>query len=271
MKNIVISISDIQKLKGKLKILNEEYIKLYEKLEDLKKEKEYLESMYMCKLGALIFLRFENEIKYRKLKKKLTLMIAAMNKNEKIDHMKIEKILEKDLVEYYKDLDELRNNLNNSRRFLELPTLTIDEIKKVKEIFRKLAKILHPDINKDLNTEMMELWLRVKEAYENNDLALLIIFEGIVNKSEIKEDVKISYVEENITVLKLKINELKILIDEEENDFPLNIRDDIDDETYIKGKKQELTYEIHEYDRIIEELENKINAILKGEGLWTSQ
>ncbi|MEW8995610.1 hypothetical protein [Clostridium sp.] len=110
MSDIVISLTEVQKLKEELNTLNEEYLKLYEKMEDLKKEKEYFESLYMCKLGALIFLRFENEIKYRRLKKKLALIVKSKNKGEEI-----EAALEEELAEFYKNLEELRNNLKNSR------------------------------------------------------------------------------------------------------------------------------------------------------------
>lgn len=98
MSDIVVSLTDIQKLKEELNALNEEYLKLYEKMEDLKKEKEYFESIYMCKLGALIFLRFENEIKYRRLKKKLALIVKSKNKGEEINIEEIEAALEEELA-----------------------------------------------------------------------------------------------------------------------------------------------------------------------------
>ena len=82
MKELVISLSKVQKLKEELNILNKEYLKIYEEMEDLNKKKESLESIYMSKLGALIFLKFEKEIEYRKLKKKLNLLIKSKNKNE---------------------------------------------------------------------------------------------------------------------------------------------------------------------------------------------
>ncbi|GAB6169568.1 hypothetical protein JCM1393_20280 [Clostridium carnis] len=82
MRELVISLSEIQKLKEELKCLNEEYLKFYETMEDLNKKKEYLESLYMSKLGGLIFARFEKEIKYRKLKKKLTIIIQNKNKGK---------------------------------------------------------------------------------------------------------------------------------------------------------------------------------------------
>jgi len=263
MSDIVISLTDIQKLKEELNTLNEEYIKLYEKMEDLKKEKEYFESIYMCKLGALIFLRFENEIKYRRLKKKLILIVKSKNKGEEINIEEIEATLEEELEGFYKNLEELRNNLKNSQEFLELPTLTEEEVKKVKEIFRSLAKILHPDVNKNLNEEMMELWLKVKEAYENNDLMILIILEGIVKHNEIKEDIKVTSIGENIVVLKKKINELKNFIDEEEHSFPLNIKELIDDNEYIKDKKKDITNDIHEYEIMITQVEKSICEVLK--------
>ncbi len=263
MSDIVISLTDIQKLKEELNTLNEEYLKLYEKMEDLKKGKEYLESLYMCKLGALIFLRFENEIKYRRLKKKLALIVKSKNKGEEINIEEIEAALEEELAEFYKNLEELRNNLKNSREFLELPSLTDEEVKNVKEIFRSLAKILHPDVNRGLNEEMMELWLKVKEAYENNDLITLIILEGIVKHNEIKEDIKVTSIEDNIVVLKKKINELKKFIDEEENSFPLNIKELIDDNEYIKEKKKDITNDIHEYEIMITQVEKSICEVLK--------
>ena len=92
MKELVVSLSRVQKLKEELNILNKKYLKLYEEMEDLNKEKEVLESLYMSKLGALIFLKFENEIEYRKLKKKLNLIIQSKNKNEKIDINNIDNI-----------------------------------------------------------------------------------------------------------------------------------------------------------------------------------
>ena len=57
MKELVVSLSRVQKLKEELNIVNKKYLKLYEEMEDLNKEKEVLESLYMSKLGALIFLK----------------------------------------------------------------------------------------------------------------------------------------------------------------------------------------------------------------------
>ncbi|MDU7240404.1 DnaJ domain-containing protein [Clostridium sp.] len=264
MKELVISLSKVQKLKEELNILNKEYLKIYEEMEDLNKKKESLESIYMSKLGALIFLKFEKEIEYRKLKKKLNLLIQSKNKNEKIDINKIDDILKLELKSFYKELESIREKMNDSKIYLESPILNDEEVKKIKELFRKLAKKLHPDINKNLTKEEIELWNKIKEAYENNDLVSLIVLEGIIDNIEIKEDVSIDSIEENIEKIKNKIEKINIIIKESLNEFPLNLREVINNESFIQSKKDELNKEIKIYKEKINELNKLIYEVIGG-------
>ncbi|MDU1566032.1 MAG: DnaJ domain-containing protein [Clostridium sp.] len=264
MKELVISLSKVQKLKEELDILNKEYLKIYEEMEDLNKKKESLESIYMSKLGALIFLKFEKEIEYRKLKKKLNLLIQSKNKNEKIDINKIDDILKLELKSFYKELESIREKMNDSKIYLESPILNDEEVKKIKELFRKLAKKLHPDINKNLTKEEIELWNKIKEAYENNDLVSLIVLEGIIDNIEIKENVSIDSIEENIEKIKNKIEKINIIIKESLNKFPLNLREVINNESFIQSKKDELNKEIKIYKEKINELNKLIYEVIGG-------
>ena len=264
MKELVISLSKVQKLKEELNILNKKYLKLYEEMEDLNKKKEVLESLYMSRLGALIFLKFENEIEYRKLKKKFNLIIKCKNKNEKIDINNIDNILKKELESFYKELEDIRERMKISKMYLESPILSDEEVKKIKEIYRKLAKKLHPDINRNLTEKEIELWNKLKEAYENNELISLIVLDGLVNKIEIKDDISASNIEENIEKIKDKIEKLKLINEEVLNEFPLNLREVINDNNFIENKKEELNKEIKIYKEKIKELNNRINESLGG-------
>ena len=264
MKELVVSLSRVQKLKEELNILNKKYLKLYEEMEDLNKEKEVLESLYMSKLGALIFLKFENEIEYRKLKKKLNLIIQSKNKNEKIDINNIDNILKKELESFYKELETIRERMKISKMYLESPTLSDEEIKNIKDIYRKLAKKLHPDINRNLTEKEINLWNKVKEAYENNDLISLIVLDGVINDIEIKEDTSISNIEENIGKIKDKIEKLKVINNEALNEFPLNLKEVINDNNFIENKKEELNKEIKIYKEKISELNKLINEAIGG-------
>lgn len=262
MSDLVVLLSDVEKLKKRLKELNEEYLQLYEKMEDLKKEQEYFNSIYMSMFGALIFLRFKKQIEYRRLKKKLTLIIKSKNMGKSIDLEEIEKELELELAEFYKNLEQLRRDLKSSQEFLESPSLSEEELKETKSIFRKLAKILHPDVNENLSDNMLAIWLKVKEAYENNDLITLIILEGLVN-NDIKENIKINSIDERIDILSKKIFEIKESIHKEENSFPLNIKELLRDDEYISDKKEEITSEIRKYDKHILEFNKRISQLLE--------
>lgn len=264
MKDLVISLSKVQKLKEELNILNKEYLKIYEEMEDLNKKKENLESLYMSKLGALIFLKFEKEIEYRKLKKKLNLVIQSKNKNEKIDINKIDDILKLELKSFYTELESIREKMKDSKKYLESPILNDEEVKKVKEIFRKLAKKLHPDINKNLTKEEIELWNKTKEAYENNDLVSLIVLEGIIDNIEIKEDLSVNNIGENIEKIKNKIEKINIIIKDSLNEFPLNLIEVINNEGFIQSKKDELNKEIKIYKEKINELNKLIYEVIGG-------
>ncbi|WP_147585065.1 hypothetical protein [Clostridium amazonitimonense] len=57
----------------------------------------------------------------------------------------------------------MRDNLKSSGEFLELPRLTGEEIKNLKEIFRNLAKILYPDLSKDLDEKSWSCGLKLKK------------------------------------------------------------------------------------------------------------
>lgn len=155
MEGKVIALSDINNLKEELNELNQEYLFLFEKLEDLKKDREYYENLYMNRLGSLIYMKLEKEIEYRRLKMKLALIIKNKNKGEEVNINDIDKILQKELIDFYKELNNMSHKLKESQEFFKCPTLSYEE--------------------------KMELWLKVKEAYENNDLVTLIILYKRVN------------------------------------------------------------------------------------------
>lgn len=154
--------------------------------------------------------------------------------------------------------------MKDSKIYLESPILNDEEVKKIKEIFRRLAKKLHPDISKNLTKEEIELWNKIKEAYENNDLVSLIVLEGIIDNIEIKEDLSINNIEENIEKIKNKIEKINIIIKDSLNEFPLNLIEVINNESFIQSKKDELNKEIKIYKEKINELNKLIYEVIGG-------
>ena len=87
--------------------------------------------------------------------------------------------------------DNKRNNSNKKKN----STIT--------KIFRKLSKIYHPD----LNEENLEIYNKIKEAYDKDDIIILIMYA-------IKNNIKINDIDMDISeAIDTKISELETEID----------------------------------------------------------
>ena len=80
-------------------------------------------------------------------------------------------------------------------------TLSEENAKELKNIYRKLIKKLHPDLNKENAIKNKNLLLQVTQAYENGDLETLRNLELLTDEIIEKENI------ENIIVLGLSVLE----------------------------------------------------------------
>ncbi len=103
------------------------------------------------------------------------------------------------------------NNILTSR--LETEPITdaeptvVDKDPKLRKLFRKIAKITHPDITKD--SEMNELYVKSKTHYESDDLSgLYLLCDQLKIDFEI-DDIDTELIQEKILSLKNKIEFLE--------------------------------------------------------------
>ncbi|MDD7794359.1 hypothetical protein [Clostridium sp. 'White wine YQ'] len=161
MGNELIEIEEYRDLKDKFDSMTKYYLSLIEEKEDLLfKEKVLLEAKYLSIFGYLIKQKLQREIDLRRIKKKISLIQFYLNKGEKVDKEEIEKKLEEEMKLFKFQMEDFKERLSQSKKLIESPTLTDEEYNEVKSIFRKLAKKLHPDLNKILTEREMNLWNR---------------------------------------------------------------------------------------------------------------
>lgn len=254
-------------LKDRLNKLNQEYILVFEKREDLlKKHRSALEAIYLSYFGGLIYKKFELELQYRKLKAKINKMIAAINCGQKVEIDKIENELTKELENFYKEINDFKKKLKESKDYITSPIVTDEELKEIKLIFRTLAKKLHPDIVGDLDEIDQNLWYQVLEAYENNDLLSLIVLNDTIDNN-IKKDDKVDYnnLENRINRIEKEIEIIKQDINNAKKEFPFNIEDKMNDPKFVEDKKKQLVQEINTLRSTIEKLNNNVNELLGGQ------
>ena len=70
--------------------------------------------------------------------------------------------------------------MNEALRWNEATTLSDNEEKELKMLYRKLVKILHPDMNPQATDAQVELFEHALTAYQNGDLETMRLIDAMV-------------------------------------------------------------------------------------------
>ena len=207
-----------------------------------------IETAYMLALGSLEYKAFELHCEFLRLKRKIDLVQAKKNRQEKVVISAIEKILDEEFEEYQQQIDEKINKMNKALDHSKGRPLTEEETKEVKKTYRNIVKALHPDLHPDITPAQIQLFQNAVQAYENGDLNSLRIISEMVAEPVIPEKS-----ENGLTVLakeKERLSKTIELIREQiteiKSEYPYTMKDLVDDPEQIAKKKAELEETINE-------------------------
>jgi len=252
-----------KELTRKLEALHLEFLDLFTRHKYMvENESVVLTSLYLEKLGRLQLELLEKQTEASRLKMKMKLIQAAINRNEQPDLRAIEHEIQARLQNYYAQIQAQSAALDEAHKVLS-HLISEEETQKLKEIFRVLCKRLHPDLNPNQTEDERDLFIKVKAAYDLqrlSDLQNILLYMEDSNKEElilISSDEKverIKHLENQVISLKLKIDQLK-------QSFPFSIEVLISDEDYIVQKQEELRIQIKTYEEEIVKYSNIINIM----------
>ena len=127
-----------------------------------------IETAYMLALGSLEYKAFELNCNVLRIKRKIDLIQAKKNRQEKIALSAI---------------DKLNKALDHSQGHV----LTDEETKQIKKLYRSIVKALHPDLHPEITPAQMQLFQNAVQAYENGDIGNLLIISEMVAESVVPE------------------------------------------------------------------------------------
>jgi DnaJ-class molecular chaperone len=120
--------------------------------------------------------------------------------------------------------------------------LSEEEAKKLKEVFYVLCRRLHPDLNPQQTTQEADLFIKVKAAYDLqqlDELQRILLYLDMRESSDFTSQVadekqqRIEHLEKSIAGLKEKMAQL-------ESAFPFTMRALLGDEAALAEKKAEI-------------------------------
>ena len=261
---------EFESAKQKLEALRKEYALLLAEYDDLTGTvRRGLETEYMLQIGRRENEIFALQIQAQQLKREISLYQAAKNRRETISEAAVQEIIVKEFAEYKAKLDELEKKVREAEKHHLSPKLSAADCKAVKEAYRELVKLLHPDLNPELPEAAKQLWLRIVEAYKNNDLLELNILGDMVLALLKEGDVKVhtldrmEEIREEQERISQKIADLRNRMEQLRREPPFVYEKLLTDVAAVQEKRKELDELRVSFEKHIEEL-TRLRDSLRG-------
>lgn len=267
MSEIIIS-PEYLKLIEEVKQLKEDIVSLYEEKDELIYHIcRNIETEYMSKVGVLEYKLYEFQCKILRLKRKIELYQMKINRQEVPNEKEIEEKLDVEYKKYEEKLNKMSNDIQDALNRKNYVILSEENSKELKDIYRKLIKKLHPDLNKENSEKNKNLLLQVTHAYENGDLETLKNLELLTDEIIEKECIEVGELDElkqSKEKYKIIINGLIESINKIKDSFPYNKKEFLKSDILVQKRKDELNKEMKMYKEVYLKLEDILNK-LKGE------
>ncbi|MBP9165369.1 MAG: hypothetical protein KBF99_19460 [Leptospiraceae bacterium] len=250
------------KLVLEIEAIRKEYSILWEEKDRLENQlKPLLLIKFNLELGHTILAYMNMHLYFLKLKRKIELLQMHINQNRQVNMNEIESSLYAEFQEWISQISKLEKDIRVARQ-TTFDFLKPEDSIRLQEIYRKLVRILHPDLNKNITENQKILWNRVQDAYKNLDLEGLLNLEILAGSEELISEISSLEV---LTKKKDKLwNQFQILtksVDEVKKSFPLDLERELDDPEWIKresGLYQNKTKEIEsllpQYEKIYKDI-----------------
>jgi len=236
----------------------DEYEKVILKRDRVRKEADEIHREYIRVFGDLIERSFSLKVDCIRLKKMIGYCQLQPNQGRPVDPASMLDQVAAEMEAYVKQLVQLRMIRNDHGK-----TISEYAALQIRQIYREIAKAIHPDMNPVLyqHEEVQELWERVVLAYRCNDLPGLEELQVLVNKAIEKYSGEAVYL--YIPDIAERIAKIEAEIEEIITTDPYLLRLVLEDEAACEEKKKALLEEIEAYTVYKQEL----TAILAGYGI----
>lgn len=242
-----------------IRIRNASYAKYEEVLtrrDEVRKEAFQYENAYIREFGDLILKVFQKKMECIRKRKTIDYCQVFLNRGESVDQNALQDYLDRELAAYREKLEQMIRDNETAKDF---QSIAQSDLLKIKRIYRRLVKKIHPDINPltNENEELKGLWQRLIIAYECNALHEMEETEVLINA--LLERLNLGTMEITIPGIEERIAEVEEEIERIISTDPYRYRELLEDPKAISEKRTELE-ELQEF----EEYEKQLDEILDG-------
>ena len=263
---IIIPFPDFQKLKEEIEKLRTELSMLVLERDELRFVIcKNIEMEYMLKIGGLEYQAYEAECTFLRLKRKVELIQAKKNRQEKVILSVIEDALDHEFLEYQKRLDEQMDKMNDALERSKADPLSEEESRELKILYRKVVKALHPDMNPEITDAQARLFDQAVSAYKNGDLPAMRLIDEMVGGGPVLTDqenmaVKLSKEKDRLNSL---LERVKKEIGKIKTEYPYTMKEFLEDSEKLERRREELEKILEQYQELAAFYRTKIEEMLR--------
>ncbi|MCX7997650.1 MAG: hypothetical protein N3A69_01695 [Leptospiraceae bacterium] len=256
---------EYQELLTRFNALSQEFATLLEEEENLLlHEKPVLIAKYNLTIGGYVLKYLEKQLEYLKLRRKIELLQSHINRGEVLDLASVEVAVAGEFQDWMDRISNLNQEILEAQEG-GFVAIRQDVALEVKNLYKKLARKLHPDLNKNLTEKGKLLWNRLQRAYENFDLEEMKNIEILADSENLIEE------QSSMEELKTQIEKLweKVLKKQEQlqtirESFPFSIARQLNDPNWVNQEIESYQVKIKEIEIILPEYEQVYQSLLNG-------
>ena len=202
-----------------------------------------IEGEYLRRVGSLEYRVCEAKCESQRLKRKIELVQAALNRREKPDLSRIERRLDLEFAEALHSLEDQEEKIRKAEYTSEMQRSATSFRRDVTgELYRTIVMFLHPELNPEANDAEQQLFYLAVTAYKNEDLdALRVIYEMLGQRmppAQSRSGVKKlcrekERLESSLRSVKEELTQLR-------SEYPYTLRELLADPGRLAGRKAEL-------------------------------
>lgn len=178
---------EIQALRRECATLELKLAELLEKLAELRTHaRASLETLYDKNFGRLEcrLLRLQTSNAARQRRNEL--LVERLNRGEPVDAAALavaEAVVAAELAAWWAEVEHCEREVRRNLDRLGQPELSAPEVRKLKSTYRRLARLLHPDLAGAQLPESRRFWEETQRAYSNGDLPHLEAVLALVERN----------------------------------------------------------------------------------------
>ncbi len=243
---------EFAELQNRYQALRTELVKLItDRDELLATVKPNLEARYYAVIGKEQYRLFLVRNEVLRLRRKIELIRASLNRGEAPDLELIEEQLDEELRQWIEELCDLGRKVEWAEYHNQLPELSAAEARELKKLYRELVRKLHPDFNEELPENFQYLWERVLTAYRNSDLEELQTLSLLISEQEelLPEPSTMEQLAADTEELAQKIKKMLESLAKMQEQFPFYYRDKLADAGWVAAQQEAVEKQIEEMER----------------------